>query len=74
MSRTEHFEIFHINQALTSSILSFVIRVYYTHFEIIGDPSNLISSQRCDLITNCIIFFSANRIHFPTNEEATLKG
>ena len=26
--------------------------LYYTHFEITGDPCNLIGSQQCDLFTN----------------------
>ena len=25
--------------------------IYYTHFEITGDPCNLIGSQQCDLFT-----------------------
>ena len=45
---------------------------YYTHFEIIGGPCNLIGSYWCDLFTNRTIF-ALNRIIFPANEEATLK-
>ena len=29
---------------------------YYSHFEINGDPCNLIGSQQCDLLTNGTIF------------------
>ena len=36
--------------------------LYYTHFEITGDPCNLIGSQQCDLFPNCTIFFALNRI------------
>ena len=32
--------------------------LYYIHFEITGDPFNLIGSQKCDLFTNRIIFCS----------------
>ena len=45
---------------------------YYTHFEIIGGPCNLIGSYWCDLFTNRTIF-ALNRIIFPANEEATLR-
>ena len=31
--------------------------IYYTHFEITGDPCNLIGSQQCDLFLNCTIFY-----------------
>ena len=30
--------------------------IYYTHFEIIGGPCNLIGSNWCDLFTNHTIF------------------
>ena len=33
-----------------------ILKLYYTHFEITGDPCNLIGSQQCDLFPNCIIF------------------
>ena len=32
------------------------IYVYYIHFEITGDPFNLIGSQQCDLFPNRTIF------------------
>ena len=38
-------------------------RVYHTHFEISGDPCNLIGSQQCDLFPNCTIFCSKSH-HF----------
>ena len=28
--------------------------IYYTHFEITGDPCDLIGSQQCDLFTNVL--------------------
>ena len=40
--------------------------IYYTHFEMTGDP-NLIGSQQCDLFTNVLnrIFSVLNRTFFP---------
>ena len=37
--------------------------IYYIHFEITGDPSNLIGSQQGDLFTNRTIFCSKSH-HF----------
>ena len=45
--------------------------IYYTHFEIIVGPRNLIGSKWCNLFTNPTIF-ALNHIFFPGNE-ATLK-
>ena len=39
------------------------LHIYYTHFEITGDPCDLIGFQQCDLITNRNIF-ALNRILF----------
>ena len=33
-----------------------ILNFYYTHFEIIGGPCNLIGSNWCDLFMNCTIF------------------
>ena len=41
--------------------------IYYTNFEIISDPCNLIGSQQCDLFTNCTIFCSKS-YHFLANQ------
>ena len=35
---------------------SLSVLFYYIHFEITGDPCNMIGSQQCDLFTNCTIF------------------
>ena len=35
---------------------------YYNHFEITGDPCNLIGSQQCDLFMNQAIFFSKSHL------------
>jgi len=35
---------------------------YYIHFEITGDPCNLIGSQQCDLFTNRTIFCSKSHL------------
>ena len=45
-----------------SSIYAIVMsetKFYYIHFEITGDPCNLIGSQQCDLFTNHTIFCSS---------------
>ena len=34
-------------------------KFYYIHFEIAGDPCNVIGSQQCDLFTNHTIFCSS---------------
>ena len=47
--------------------------IYYIHFEIIGDPWNLIGSQQCDLSTNSHYQFALNCIFFPANEKGSLK-
>ena len=39
------------------------LHICYTHFEITGDPCDLIGFQQCDLITNRTIF-ALNRILF----------
>ena len=33
------------------------LHLYYIHFEITDDPSNLIGSQQCDLFTNSARYF-----------------
>ena len=38
------------------------IALYYIHFEITGDPCNLIGSQQCDLFLNRIIFCSKSHL------------
>ena len=45
--------------------------VYYSYFKIIGDPCNLIGSQRCDLFTNHTTFLSPN--HIPLAHESKMK-
>ena len=40
------------------------------HFEITGDPYNLIGSQKFDLISSFYFFFALNRIFFLTKEKA----
>ena len=40
----------------SSCIIAYNFSFYYIHFEITGDPCNLIGSQQCDLFTNSIIF------------------
>ena len=45
---------------------------YYIHFEITGDPCNLIGSELCDLFPNRTIL-ALNRIFFSANEKGTLK-
>ena len=42
-----------------SKFISTNVMLYYIHFEITGDPCNLIGSQQCDLFPNCTIL---NRI------------
>ena len=36
--------------------------IYYIHFEITGDPWNLIGSQQCDLFTIHTIFSSKSHL------------
>ena len=38
------------------------IDIYYIHFEITGDPCNLIGSQQCDLFPNRTIFCSKSHL------------
>jgi hypothetical protein len=46
--------------------------LHYIHFELAGDPCNLIASQQCDLFTNCSIFCS--KLHlFPSKWERNTK-
>ena len=40
----------------SSCIIAYNFSFYYIHFEITGDPCNLIGSQQCDLFTNSTIF------------------
>ena len=44
----------------------------HIHFEITGDPFNLIGSHWCKLFTNCTILCSKQHL-FPANETALLK-
>ena len=46
--------------------------IYYIHFEITGDPCNLIGSQQCDLFTNRTIFYSKSHL-FPSQSERNTK-
>ena len=43
--------------------------LYYTHFEIIGGPCNLIGA----IYSRIAPLFALNRIFFPANEKITLK-
>ena len=48
--------------------------LYYIHFEITGDPCNLIGPQQCDLFTNRIILGSKSHLFFQpmrTNKNKT---
>ena len=45
-------------RALLMLLLWSETKFYYIHFEITGDPCNLIGSQQCDLFTNHTIFCS----------------
>jgi len=49
-----------------------VLTIYYIHFEITGDPYNLIGSQECDLFTNRTIFCSKSHL-FPSQWEWNTK-
>ena len=40
------------------------ISLYYIHFEITGDPCNLIGPQQCDLFTNRTILGSKSHLFF----------
>ena len=42
--------------------------LYYIHFEITGDPCNLIGPQQCDLFTNRTILGSKSHLFFSANE------
>ena len=46
---------------------------YYSHFDIIGYPCNVIGSQRCDLFPNRTIFCSKSHLFFSANENGTEK-
>ena len=53
---------------------------YYTHFEIIGGPCNLIGSNWCDLLMNCTIFCLESHLFprqwggFTKNKTARFQG
>ena len=42
--------------------IRFDLTFYYIHFEITGDPWNLIGSQQCDLFPNSTIFCSKSHL------------
>ena len=46
--------------------------VYFIHFEIIGDPCNLIGSQQCDLFMNRTCFCSKSH-HFPNQRGENIR-
>ena len=50
------------------------MQLYYIHFEITGDPCNLIGSQQCNIFFLNHTIFSLNWIFFfQANEKAMLK-
>ena len=52
-----------------SFFLPLIVFFYHIHFEITGDPGNLIGPHRCYSITNST-FFAPNCIFFLANEKA----
>ena len=46
---------------------------YYIHFEITGDPCNLIGPHQCDLFTNRIILGSKSHLFFQPMRTNTKK-
>ena len=49
-----------------------LLKIYYIHAQITGDPCNLIGSHWHDLLIKCTIFCS--KVHrFPANEKAPRK-
>ena len=59
---------------ITDIICQVVMQLYYIHFEITGDPCNLIGSQQCNIFFLNHTIFSLNWIFFfQANEKAMLK-
>ena len=69
MTAGSKFKIYSIIPLLKQlQLRSIVIGIYYIHFEITGDPCNLIRPQQCDLFTNRTILGSKSHLFFSANE------